>query len=188
MGTVVIERTFAAGYRVDDALAATASQAWCLRLHRVVSLRHYLATDGSRMVCIFGAPDAEALRRAMQVAGIPHPPHLWSATVHGVEPSAAAWGGTRHRSLVVVERSLSQPTTFDAVQALEDAAPRCFEQRDVKPVVSYFAFDHQRMLCLYDAPDAESVRMANRLAGLPFDVAWSSRVVIEEGLDADRPA
>lgn len=34
---------------------------------------------------------------------------------------------------------------------------------------SYFAKDRRRMLCLYAAPDAESVRTANRTAGLPFD-------------------
>jgi hypothetical protein len=107
------------------------------------------------------------------------PRHLWSATVHGVEPASENWDGAGPRSLVVVERSLEQPTPFDAVQALEDAAQACFEQRDVKPIVSYFALDRQRMLCLYDAPDAEAVRTANRLAGLPVDIAWSARLVLD---------
>lgn len=188
MGTVIIEREFAERRSLGDLQAMRASSAWCLSLHGVVPLRHYLATDGRRMVCLFRAPDAEALRRTMLTGRMQPPRHLWPAAIHGTEPSGKAWDGTRQRSLVVVERALEQPTPFEAVQALEDAAPTCFEQRDVRAVASYFSLDRRRMLCLYDAPDAEAVRLANRLAGLPFDVAWSSRVVIEEGLDADRPA
>jgi hypothetical protein len=29
------------------------------------------------------------------------------------------------------------------------------------------------MICLYEAPDAESVRQAQREAGVPFDEAWA---------------
>ncbi len=188
MGTVIIEREFADRLSLGDLQAMRVSSAWCLRLHGVVPLRHYLATDGSRMVCLFRAPDAEALRRTILTGRMQPPRHLWPATIHGTEPSGKAWDGTRQRSLVVVERALEQPTPFEAVQALEDAAPTCFEQRDVRAVASYFSLDRRRMLCLYDAPDAEAVRMANRLAGLPFNVAWSSWLVVEEGLDADRPA
>jgi hypothetical protein len=35
-----------------------------------------------------------------------------------------------------------------------------------------------RMLCLYEAPDAESVRLANREASLPFDRVWASQIVL----------
>ena len=180
MGTVVIERTFAESQLVDKAIASAASNAWCLQLHDVAPLRHYLATDRSRMICIFAAPDAEAVRRTLRVARMSPPRHLWSATIHGTEPPADEWDAAQRRSLVVVERSLEQPTAFEELQALEDASPACFEQRDVQPVASYFALDRRRMLCLYAAPDAESVRMANRLAGLPFDCAWSSHLVPEE--------
>ena len=42
---------------------------------------------------------------------------------------------------------------------------------------SYFSTDGRRMLCLYEAPDVESVRFANRQAGLPFDLAWGVRAL-----------
>ncbi len=180
MGVVMIEREFAERLSLGELPAMMASSAWCLRLHGVTALRHYLAIDGLRMVCVFEAPDVEALRRVMVADRMRPPRHLWSATVHGSEPSGDGWDGTGRRSLVVVERSLKAATPFEAVQALEDAAPACFEQRDVIPLASYFSLDRRRMLCLYDAPDAEAVRTANRIAGLPFDVAWSSRLAIEE--------
>ena len=37
---------------------------------------------------------------------------------------------------------------------------------------SDFSTDGRRSLCLYRAPDAEAVRLAQHEAGLPFDVVW----------------
>jgi len=179
MVMVVIEREFQRGRSLDDLHAMMTSNSWCLTLHGVLPLRHYFASDGCRLVCLFEAPDAEAVRRTIITGRMRAPRRLWSATVHGQEPAGEEGDRAGPRSLVVVERSLEQPIPFDTVQALEDAAQACFEQRDVKPIVSYFALDRRRMLCLYDAPDAESVRTANRLAGLPMDIAWSTRLVLD---------
>ena len=33
------------------------------------------------------------------------------------------------------------------------------------------------MLCLYEAPDAESVRQAQREAGVPFERAWAFEAI-----------
>ena len=71
---------------------------------------------------------------------------------------------------MVVERSLPAPVDFGELQELEEAGRGCFEMRNVKPVISYFSFDRLRLLCIYAAPDAESVRRSNRLAELPFDI------------------
>jgi hypothetical protein len=36
------------------------------------------------------------------------------------------------------------------------------------------------MICLYQAPDAEAVRHANRMAGVPFDRVWPAQVLAPE--------
>jgi hypothetical protein len=33
------------------------------------------------------------------------------------------------------------------------------------------------MVCLFEAPDAESVRIAQEKSGMPFEAAWTARVV-----------
>jgi acyl-CoA dehydrogenase len=38
---------------------------------------------------------------------------------------------------------------------------------------SFFAADRKRMLCLYHAPDAESVRLVQRESALPFNAVWA---------------
>ena len=74
---------------------------------------------------------------------------------------------------VLLERSFAEPVTFDGAHALEEAKGWCLEQHRVQWVRSYFATDGRRSLCMYHAPDAESVRIAQQKAGLPFDAAWT---------------
>jgi hypothetical protein len=76
--------------------------------------------------------------------------------------------------LVVVERSFPEPVEFFDVQAMEDRFSWCLEMRNVRFLHTYFSADRQRMMCVYEAPDAESVRDANRQAGLPFERVWTA--------------
>lgn len=79
-----------------------------------------------------------------------------------------------NRELVVVERTFPEPVEFDVLQSLEDRFAWCSEQHQVTFVGSYFSSDRRRMICLYRAPDAESVRTVNRTAGMPFDRVWTA--------------
>lgn len=87
--------------------------------------------------------------------------------------------------LVIVERQLDRPRTFAELQAAEDAALWCFNLHEVQAVVSYLSKDRMRMVCLYQAPDAESVRTANRQAGLPFEAVWSADTFQPHSEDPD---
>ena len=77
---------------------------------------------------------------------------------------------------VVVVRSFPEPVVFDDVQAMEDKFSWCLEIRNIRFLLSYFSTDRRRMICVYEAPDAESVREANVQAGLPFDHVWSATI------------
>lgn len=77
---------------------------------------------------------------------------------------------------MIVERSLSAPVRFEELQALENRSAACFELLGVRFVRSYLAGDGLRMICVYEARDAESVREANRNAKLPFDRVWSAEL------------
>lgn len=180
MATVIVERTFRRPRGVAELGAMMASTKWCMTLHGVEARRHYFSADGRRLVCVFDAPDAEAIRGAIRSGGLSMPAHVWTASIHPgpgrsqheiPEPS----GGT----LVVVERSFPEPVRFGDVQAQEDASRTCFDLRGIAFLRSYFAIDRLRMLCLYVAPDAEAVRQANLAARLPFDLAWPATVLVE---------
>ena len=180
MASIVVEREFAHRHDDDELSRLVHSAEWCMGRYGVRSRRHYFAVDGSRVVCIFEAPDAEAVRSVGRAAGIDAPRHLWTATIELGRDRDADRAPTLAEagySLVVVERSLPEPVVFSEVQSIEDASRSCFDMRRIAFLRAYFSLDGRRMLCLYAAPDAEAVRVANRQAGLPFEAAWPARVV-----------
>ena len=81
---------------------------------------------------------------------------------------------------VLVRRSFAQSVELADIQAREDAAAWCLDVRHVKFVRTYFSMDRTRMLCLYRAPDAESVREAQRIAPMPMDDVWGFSALLPE--------
>ena len=75
---------------------------------------------------------------------------------------------------VIVERSFDEPVEFESLQAREDKITWCLDQHRITFLRSYLSSDRKRMICVYEAPDAESVRIANRQAELPFDCVWTA--------------
>ena len=52
----------------------------------------------------------------------------------------------------------------------------CFEIYDVHFVESFLSEQRNRLICHFEAPDAESVRQALRGAGLDVDNIWTAKV------------
>lgn len=179
MSAVVMERSFRAPLTAEDVRTPAIKGQWCLDAHQVRPVTHYLKADGLRCTCVFDAPDAEALRSAMRLMGLSDPARIWSATLHpGPEDDVEAPPARANATLTVVERSFDEPTTFDAMDELERRNGACMNLYRVRFVRSYFSIDRKRMLCLYESPDTESVRRANRQSGLPFESAWPARIVL----------
>jgi hypothetical protein len=168
-----LERRFEPALAESDVLDMASNAADCFGMHRVDWLGSLLSTDGRRMFCWFSAPDMESARVAMRQIDA-DTTVFWRGSVHDnpaipQEELAAA--------NVLVERSFDEGTTLEAVQRIEDAGASCLESRGVRFVRTFFSADRRRMVCLYRAPDAESVREAQREAGVPFNDAWTFRAV-----------
>ncbi|MFC4314114.1 DUF4242 domain-containing protein [Steroidobacter flavus] len=159
-----LERTFDPPISPEQALAGMQGGAWCLEMYRVTWLGSFLALDGASMVCRLTAADAESVRAALDKGGA-DTRRLWSGTVH-----EAPMQGTPN---VLVERSFPAPVRFEDIQAMELAASCCLEAHRVKFVRTFFAADRKRMLCFYEAPDAEAVRLAQHGAGMPVNAVWA---------------
>ena len=80
MDYVVLEREFPEPLTPED-VTRLAAETQCLELYRVKPVRSYLMPDGRRMVCIFQAPDAEALRAVARSNDFPSA-IIWSSTLH----------------------------------------------------------------------------------------------------------
>jgi hypothetical protein len=176
---IFLERTFDPPISADDVHERARLSRWCFEMYRVDWCQSLLSTDGRRMVCWFVAPDAESARAALRQAEA-QILRLWPGTVHDAPQAAQA--------NVLVERSFDAPVELKAVQAIEDAGAWCLEAHHVKFVRTLFSSDHRRMLCLYAAPDAESVRFAQRQAGMPVDDIWAFTRIEPPGVHAPAPA
>ena len=163
---VFLERRFEPPIDGAGVLAMAMDAASCFGLHKVAWNGSLLGSDGRLTVCWFTAPDAESARIALRQidADITK---LWAGTVHeGPVPAVPN---------VLVERSFGEPVTIEEIQAIEDAGAWCLEAHNVKFARTFFSRDRKRMICLYEAPDAESVRLAQREAAMPVEKIWAFR-------------
>jgi hypothetical protein len=174
MSLVVLERLRAAPLTLAELAAQAWEGGWCLEMYRVAHRVSFLSRDGHRVVCVFDAPDAEAVRAAMRDLG-DVAERVWAASAHA-PPDQPAHGPLAHDALVAVERDFAAPVEFAALQAREDEGAWCLQQHRVRFVRSFFSTDRRRMLCLYDAPDAEAVRRAQEQTGLPVSAVWAAQV------------
>lgn len=173
MTDLFLERAFDHPHTPDDVLALSGQAARCFGIYRVEWQGSCLSNDGQKMFCWFQAPDMESARVALRQVNA-DTRMFWRGTVHdapnsGSEDFAAA--------NVLVERRFPDAVTVQQIQDIEDAGIACLESRNVRFVRTFFSADQTRMICLYEAPDAESVRQAQRKAGVPFEEAWSYRLV-----------
>lgn len=160
----------------ENILELLATSSGCLDMHRVEWHGSCLSNDGRKLFCWYRAPDMESTRVAMRQLGVDLK-NLWSGTVHdapgvGEKDIAAA--------NVLVERRFDQSMPLQQIQDIENAGIGCLESRNVRFIRTFFSADQKRMICLYAAPDAESVRQAQREAGVPFTEAWTFQAVDPE--------
>jgi hypothetical protein len=158
-----LERTFDESLTPADVLEGGRASAGCFDLYRVSWHGSFLSQDGHTMVCRFSAADLESARLALRGPDVDLS-RLWSGTVHqGASPAAPN---------VVVERSFTTPVRFEDIAALGLAKPWCFETHRVHHTHSFLSRDGKRMLCFYEAPDAEAARKAQLEAAMPADSVW----------------
>ena len=75
---------------------------------------------------------------------------------------------------VVVERQFSPALTMSDIAAMERESHWCMDTYRIKRLESFFANDGEHLICVYEAPDVESVRRANETAGLPYTRSWAA--------------
>ena len=175
MEHVILEREFDPALSPDDFLAMAMDSADCLDTYRVSWCESFLAQEGNRLLCRFQSPDIESVRMVVRDTQA-RAKVAWSGTIHDTGRGAEA--------NVVVARRFDAPVTVEELQAREDASAWCLEQHQVTFLRTFFSADRKRMICLYQAPDAESVRLAQRQAGMPVETVWPCRHYNREKLQA----
>lgn len=171
MTDILVERHWDPALSDADLQGAIASAGDCLGLHRVDWHGSRLSADGHELFCHFSAADAESVRIALNQAGQPRG-LVWVGTVHD---APGAGSDALARANVLVARSFEAATAFEDLDAAEQAGASCLLTHRVQRVRSYLSADRRRMVGLYLAPDAESVRLALQAAGTAFERVWAFR-------------
>jgi len=81
---------------------------------------------------------------------------------------------------ILVEQTFEPPMTQDQYDKTARRLDPCLDRRDALWRRSYVSSDRTRMLCEFEAPDAEAVREAFRSAGMPFERVWLAEVTAIE--------
>lgn len=171
MNHMLLEREFQPPISHSRLLRLAADSADCLPLYHIVWQESFLADNGRFMLCHFDSPDAESLRMVMRNDQALHK-QVWQGSYHpGAEESSPN---------VLVARRFAEPVAFEDLQAQESSHQGCLDTYRVRFVASFFSRDHKRMICLYRAPDAESVRRAQYEAGMPVERVWSCRHILPD--------
>lgn len=89
---VVVERTFEAPVDFEAVQRTEERVAWCLEQHGVRYVGSLLSRDRRRMVCLYHAPDAEAVRAVNRVSGVPAD-RVWTASAYGLLAEARTPAG-----------------------------------------------------------------------------------------------
>ena len=80
MELVVVERSFEEPADLSGLQGCEQRAHWCLELHNVEFLHSYISADRRRIVCVYRAPDAEAVRTVNTTAKLPFD-RVWSASL-----------------------------------------------------------------------------------------------------------
>ncbi len=81
---------------------------------------------------------------------------------------------------VMVEQVFSEPFTDERYAEFAKRVDPCIEVRNGAWRRSAMAVDRLRVVCEFEAPDADSVREAYRVSGVPYERIWTANVFAVE--------
>jgi hypothetical protein len=162
MNDILVERRWPQPLNEPSMMAMLAVADSCLGIHRLRWCGSLLSADGQHLLCHFRGPDAESVRIVMRQMGSP-PGRTWTCRIQdapGIGPDDLAAVN------VVVEHRFDAPRDFGAPEMLQMLGLGRPQPDRVRLVRSHLSLDGLRWDGLYQATDAETVRLALQRAGL----------------------
>jgi len=77
---------------------------------------------------------------------------------------------------MVLEQSFEQAVTPEELNDMARRVDRCLEVHGARWMRSYVSLDRKRLICEFEAADAEKVRESYRSAGVTFERVWTADV------------
>ncbi len=83
-------------------------------------------------------------------------------------------------AVMVLEQTFEPPMSPEELNAAARRLDNCLEAHGARWMRTYLSKDCRRMICEFEADDAEHVRESARSAGLPFDRCWTADMFARE--------
>lgn len=80
-------------------------------------------------------------------------------------------------TIILEHRFEGRPFDVDRYNTAQQRNAACLELHGVRHVVSYVTPNRERMICVFEARDAEAVRQTARQLGYRYDSVWTATVV-----------
>jgi hypothetical protein len=77
---------------------------------------------------------------------------------------------------LVVEQVFDPPLTDEEHNRAANRLDPCLEAHGARWMRSYLSLDRRRMVCEFEATDAEAVRASYRSANISFERVWSAEL------------
>ena len=81
---------------------------------------------------------------------------------------------------LIVEQTFAPPLTDEEHGRIGQRLDKCAEAYGARWMRSYLSTDRRRMVCEFEAPDAEAVRSSYRSAGVAFERVWTAELYARE--------
>jgi hypothetical protein len=81
---------------------------------------------------------------------------------------------------MIVETLYDPPATDEQLDRTATKLAPCLEGHDVRWLRSYMSTDRRRRICVFEAADADSVRISFRSAGVTFERVWAADEIIDD--------
>lgn len=173
MALIVVE-TVVEQPLTDEALQEADSRALpCLQARNARWCYSLLSSNRQRMICTFEAPDVESVRVAYRKARVEFN-RMWAAEMLVPEGATPMWN---EPALKVLESSYPDGLTDQQWQEASQLMLPCYAERKIEWLRSYVSLDRTRVVCEFNAPDAEVIREAHHKFGVAFDRVWSAQLL-----------
>jgi uncharacterized protein DUF4242 len=169
---VLVERRFDEPVKLEDISKLMRDNSWCIETYKIRFVKTLFSRDRRRMLCLFEAPDTESVRLAEEKSRVPYD-RAWACSQ--IKGESTVFDASASE-FVVVERAFPTPVTPEVVSSALQRAGWCLDLHRVSYVESYLGGDGIKMVCVYRAPDAEAVRMANEKGQVPYTDVWTATV------------
>ena len=80
-------------------------------------------------------------------------------------------------SILVVEHTFDPPLTQDTLGAAFARLDPCLKAHSARWIRSYVSSDGARMVCEFEAADAEAIRVSLHESQTPFERVWSAQLL-----------